>query len=134
MFVLSDWVLFGIIIFAGICISIFIGLENEGLKDGVISALICAFVTAAIMTAIGWYNTNTASGKRRVKDFHSEVNNGIKREIVITAENGREIFRYTGKIDVESNHDDNYIKFESEEGKRYIIYYGVQDTITIIEK
>ena len=134
MFVLSDWVLFGIIIIVGICISIFIGCENEGLKDGIISALICTVVTAAIMAVIGWYNTNTASGLRRVKDFHSEVNNGIKREIVITAEDGREIFRYAGKIDVESNHDDNYIKFESEEGKRYIICYGVQDTITIIEK
>ena len=39
-----------------------------------------------------------------------------------------------GKVDIESNHTDNYIKFESEEGKRYIIYYGIQDTITIIEK
>ena len=78
MFVLSDWVLFGIIIFAGICISIFIGLENEGLKDGVISALICAFVTAAIMTAIGWYNTNTASGKS--KQRHKARNSYNSRE------------------------------------------------------
>ena len=47
---------------------------------------------------------------------------------------GAEIFHYQGKVDVESDHIDNYIKFESEEGKRYLIYYGIQDTITIIEK
>lgn len=80
-----------------------------------------------------WYNTNTASGKRALKDTQSELNNGIEREIIITAEDGREIFRYRGKVDIESNHTDNYIKFESEEGLRYIIYYGIQDTITIIE-
>jgi len=81
-----------------------------------------------------WFNTSTASGIRHYKDFQSELSNGIEREIVITAEDGREIFRYEGKVDIESNHEDNYIKFESEEGKRYIIYYGIQDTIQIIEK
>lgn len=86
------------------------------------------------MVFIGWYHTNTASGVRQMKDYQSELDNGIEREIVITAEDGREIFRYDGKVDIESNHEDNYIKFESEEGKRYIIYYGIQDTITIIEK
>jgi hypothetical protein len=58
----------------------------------------------------------------------------MEREINITAEDGRQIFYYEGKFDVELNHEDNYIKFESEDGKRYIIYYGIQDTITIIEK
>ena len=86
------------------------------------------------MVGVGWYNTNTASGQRAVKDFKSNINNGIDREITITAEDGREIFHYEGKVDIESNHEDNYIKFDSEEGKRYIIYYGIQDTIKIIEK
>ena len=83
---------------------------------------------------LGWYNTHTASGIRAYKDFQSEMSNGIEREITITAEDGREIFHYEGKVDIESNHEDNYIKFESEEGKRYIIYYGIQATIQIIEK
>lgn len=83
---------------------------------------------------VRWYNTNTAAGIRYMKDYKSEISNGLDREITITAEDGREIFHYEGKVDVESNHTDNYIKFESEEGKRYLIYYGVQDTIKIIEK
>ncbi len=86
------------------------------------------------MAVIGWQHTNTASGIRAMKDYRSELSNGIDREITITAEDGREIFHYEGKVDIESNHTDNYIKFESEDGKRYIIYYGIQDTITIIEK
>lgn len=69
-----------------------------------------------------------------MKDFRSNLSNGIEREITITTEDGREVFRYQGKIDVESDHTDNYIKFESEDGKRYIIYYGIQDTVKIIEK
>ena len=102
-------------------------------------AILIPLVVALIITlinaiSIGWYNTSTASGIRAVKDWKSEVNNGINREILITAEDGREIFHYEGKVDIESNHEDNYIKFESEDGKRYIIYYGIQDTIQIIEK
>ena len=71
-----------------------------------------------------------------MKDFHSNMENGIEREITITAEDGREIFHYEGKCDIETSHanSENYILFESEEGKRYIIYYGVQDTVLIVEK
>ena len=87
-----------------------------------------------LMVGLSWYNTSTASGIRAYTDFESNMDNGIDREITITAEDGREIFHYEGKVDIESNHQDNYIKFEGEDGKRYIIYYGIQDTITIIEK
>lgn len=82
---------------------------------------------------INWYNSSTASGIRAYKDYQSNISNGIEREITITAEDGREIFHYKGKVDVESDHTDNYIKFESEEGKRYLIYYGITDTIVIKE-
>lgn len=106
----------------------------ESIKGGLITFVVCLCITLIVMASIGWYNTNTASGKRALKDNQSELTNGIDREITITAEDGREIFHYEGKVDVESDHTDNYIKFESEEGKRYLIYYGIQDTITIIEK
>lgn len=42
--------------------------------------------------------------------------------------------KVNSKVDIESNHEDNYIKFDDENGKRYIIYYGITDTIQIIEK
>ncbi len=100
----------------------------------VVNFLISIIILIVIMICIGWWHTSTAKGIRSMKDYQSEMENGIEREITITSEDGRQIFYYEGRIDIESNHKDNYIKFESEEGKRYLIYYGIQDTITIIEK
>lgn len=135
MLTLGNWLcIIGCIIF-GILVTLYIGAElDNGVAPYLITATISAIIIILMVIGIKWYNTHTASGVRAVKDFQSELSNGIEREITITAEDGREIFYYEGKVDIESDHDDNYIKFESEEGKRYIIYYGIQDTITIIEK
>lgn len=134
MFTLGNWIAFGILLLVGILVTIFIGADCYSATGWIITGLVSIIVIGVIMAIIGWYNTNTAAGIRALKDFKSNVNNGIEREIIITAEDGREIFCYDGKIDIESNHEDNYIKFDDERGKRYIIYYGIQDTITIIEK
>lgn len=134
MFTLGNWIFFILVFLVVVLISLYIGFDNDSITAGIIAALIGTIILIAIMVFVGWYNTNTASGIRAVKDYKSEISNGIDREIIITAEDGREIFYYEGKVDVESNHTDNYIKFESEEGKRYIIYYGIQDTIQIIER
>ena len=134
MFTLVNWIVFGILIVTAVLITICIGTVCDSATEWIITGLVSIIVIGVIMAVTGWYNTNTAAGKRAIKDFKSNVNNGIEREIIITAEDGREIFRYDGKIDIESNHQDNYIKFDDEHGKRYIIYYGIQDTITIIEK
>lgn len=133
MFTLGNLAFFGAVIIIGICIVVlFAAMGDDDLTRWV--SIICGIVFVIIVIATGWYNTHTATGQRALKDNKSNINNGIEREILITAEDGREIFRYEGKVDIESNHTDNYIKFESEEGKRYIIYYGIQDTIQIIEK
>lgn len=134
MFTIGQWIglVFTFIILA--LISIGIWFYNESWIAGIVSMVVSICLTVALGFVLNWYNTSTASGIRNFKDNQSNLSNGIEREITITAEDGREIFHYEGKVDVESNHTDNYIKFESEEGKRYIIYYGIQDTITIIEK
>lgn len=134
MFTMGQWVLFGVIFVLIVLGSLGMGVEAGSWQVGTIVGGILTVVLVIAMLIVGWYNSNTASGKRNMKDFHSNVNDGINREIIITAEDGREIFKYEGKVDIESNHDDNYIKFDDENGKRYIIYYGIQDTITIIEK
>ncbi len=132
MFTLGNWMFFGLMLVVGIIFTLLVC--SESIPEGIAAGVISIILIGAVMVGVGWYNTNTASGQRAVKDFKSDINNGIDREITITAEDGREIFHYEGKIDIESNHEDNYIKFDSEEGKRYIIYYGIQDTIKIIEK
>lgn len=117
---------------------IFLGLAAgigfcESVKVGLIACGAVVAVMVLIVLAILWFNNNTASGIRRMKDWRSERENGIEREIIIHAEDGRQIFYYKGKVDVELDHNDNYIKFEAEDGRRFIIVYGVQDTVEIIE-
>lgn len=133
MFTIGNYVFLGFLALTLIVISIGIGVSTDSIALGISSGIISIAIFIAAFCGISWYNTSTASGIRAYKDYQSNMNNGIEREITITAEDGREIFHYKGKIDVESDHTDNYIKFESEEGKRYLIYYGITDTIVIKE-
>ena len=104
----------------------------------VIIAVVCICIILATAAGMSWYHTKTASGIRSYKDYKSEMTNGatMYREIAITAEDGREIFHYEGHFDMErrGSGDDRYIRFEAEDGKRYTIMYGVQDTVLVIEK
>lgn len=129
---LKDIFLLAVIIIAVIIIALIV-CANFDFEPVVIIASVIIGVIIIIIAFIGinWYNTSTASGQRKVKDFKTEIENGLKREITITSEEGREIFHYIGKVDIEDNN--GYILFESEEGERYIIYYGVQDTVIIKE-
>lgn len=134
MFTFGQWIILGLIALTCLVIVFMVGCSSESLKCAIVAFIVCTILIILIGFGINWWNKSTASGIRNYKDYQSELENGIEREITITAEDGREIFHYEGKVDVESNHDDNYIKFEGENGKRYVIYYGVQDTIKIIEK
>lgn len=109
---------------------------EESTYVGIGLLIITIGICVSLIFYCNWYNTNTAQGARNLKDQKSNLGGGLEREIIITAEDGREIFHYEGKVDIETNHDGNanYILFESEEGKRYIIYYGIMDTVLIIEK
>ena len=131
---LGQWIILGLILVFVIFVAFVVGTGNCSVGVGIVTFIVGLLIDVIIMLGINWFNTNTASGIRNYKDWQSEIDNGIEREITITAEDGRTIFYYEGKVDIESNHEDNYIKFESEDGKRYIIYYGITDTILIIEK
>lgn len=133
MFTIGNWLIFGLLALIGFGVAIFFCVDDEPVI-ALIILIVTLVIVGGVMGFVAWYNTSTASGIRAVKDFQSNINNGIDREITITAEDGREIFHYEGKVDIESDHTDNYIKFESEEGKRYIIYYGIADTVLIREK
>lgn len=131
------WVTAGVLGVLGIIITIFVGYSAwEYGSNWVLRSLVCLLITAMVFGgAVGvghWYCNNTAAGVRSMKDQESNLNNGLKREIIITAEDGREIFYYEGKCDIETDHS-SYILFEDEDGYRHIIYKGVQDTIIINE-
>ena len=134
MFTIAQWVVLVFLLLIGLGISVVFLADKDTRIAGLVIVSSTIIVTILLAIFLNWYNTSTASGIRGMKDFRSNLSNGIEREITITTEDGREVFRYQGKIDVESDHTDNYIKFESEDGKRYIIYYGIQDTVKIIEK
>lgn len=132
---LGNWIAVLFFLVCVLVVAILISTLFENMGTSIMFIILC--VVVYLFVAIGglrWYNTHTASGIRSYKDFQSELSNGLEREITIYAEDGREIFHYEGRVDIESNHTDNYIKFESEDGKRYMIYYGIQDTIMIVEK
>lgn len=133
---LGNWLFVGFCVLLTLLITggILLVSDGDSWVGALITFIVVLVISVGILIGLNWYNTSTASGVRSYKDWQSELNNGIYREITITAEDGRVIFHYEGKVDIESNHEDNYIKFESEDGKRFIIYYGITDTILIIEK
>lgn len=116
-------------IFGGFAVvSAFMTLD---LKCGIIVLLVTILVLLSCFFGFRWYYSSTASGMRAVKDQQSNLNNGLNREITITAEDGREIYHYKGKCDIETQ--DRYILFEGEDGLRRTIYWGITDTIIIEE-
>lgn len=138
---LGNWIFIGVIALFVICGVFLIWLESyHPLKPTIIASLIGLIIIVGLALGLNWYNTSTASGKRSYKDFKSEINDGIYREITITNDDGKVIYDYTGKCDIEEQNntdgsaDVRKLKFENEQGKRVIIYYGITDTVKIIEK
>ena len=126
------------IVVYGLCILLFLiciaaiiaGIEADDIEiliTGAVGTLISILLTGFCI----WFFNSTAAGARMEKDFKSGLH-GLDREITITAEDGREIYHYSGKCDIETQ--DKYILFEDENGKRQTIYWGALDTIIIQEK
>lgn len=109
-------------------IGIFLSMDS---KCGFFALLVFVLVMLACIFGFKWYYNSTASGARALKDQQSNFNKGLNREITITAEDGREIYHYKGKCDIETQ--DRYILFEGEDGLRRTIYWGITDTIIIEE-
>lgn len=118
-----------ILVITGIAISIAFLVDDP--KLGIIALLVCLLVWLGALFGFKWYYNSTASGARALKDQQSNLNLGLNREITITAEDGREIYHYKGKCDIETQ--DQYILFEGEDGLRRTIYWGITDTIIIEE-
>ena len=105
-------------------------------SDYTIRNTIIAYFVGVILCiiALSWYNTNTADGARRIKDFKSELQNGLDREIIIYSEDGRKIYSYEGKFDLKVNEDSRDLEFIDNEGKKQIVIFGIKDTAIIKEK
>lgn len=128
---LGQWIFAGIIVIATIIIVGYLVYDEE-FKSAFIAFLIGLIIEALFIGFFSWYNANTAAGVRNYKDYVSNMENGLNRSVDIYAEDGRQIYHYDGKIDIEDNN--GYILFEDENHKRHIIYYGALDTVIIEEK
>ena len=128
---LGQWIFAGIIAIAVIIVVGFLMYDDE-FKGAIIALIIGIILEALFIGFLSWYNTSTAGGVRHYKDYVSNMENGLNRSVDIYAEDGRQIYHYDGKIDIEDN--DGYILFEDEDHKRHIIYYGALDTVIIEEK
>lgn len=115
----------------GLIFSAMVWYLDDNAAGGMLGILITVFVVLLLIGGGFWYCNNTASGARAIKDQQSNLNNGLMREITITAEDGRKIFHYVGKCDIETN--GNYILFEDENDLRQMIYWGITDTIIVSE-
>ena len=136
MMTIGWWIVAGVIGVIGIVVTIGVGYCAWENGDSVfLRCLVAILITAVLFggtIGVGaWYCNCTADGARAMKDQESNLNNGLHREIIVIAEDGREIFYYKGKCDIETN--GNYILFEDEEGLRQMIYWGITDTIIISE-
>ena len=126
------WIFLGVALIGGIALGAFI--IYDGNVGGGMGTILGAVILSILIACFGfWWCNNTADGARALKDQHSNFNNGLNREIVVLAPDGREIFYYKGRCDIESDHSDNYILFEDEDGLRRIVYYGITDTVLIME-
>ena len=126
------WIILGIALIGGIALGAY--LLYDGTLSGGIGTIFGAVVLSILIGCFGfWWCNNTADGARALKDQRSNFNNGLNREITVLAADGREIFHYKGRCDIESDHADNYILFEDEDGLRRMIYYGITDTVLIME-
>lgn len=126
------------IVIYGLCILLFlvgitaivVGIKTD--DTGIlIGGAVCTLISVLVTGFSIWFFDSTADGARMTKDFKSSQH-GLEQEITITAEDGREIYHYSGKCDIETQ--DKYILFEDENGKRQTIYWGALDTIIIQEK
>ena len=131
MFTIGNWILFGVVaIIGGIIVAVV--YSDNGWEMPTICTLIIAIVVVLLLIfGVGWYNTHTASGSRALKDYQSNLSNGIERTLKVIADDGYVIYEREGKFDIEV-HDD-YIVFD-ENHIRTILYRSLTSTLAIEEK
>ena len=131
MFTFGNWVLFGAVALIGIITIVLVYREYEWDITTICSIIIVIGIILILMFSVGWYNTHTASGARALKDYQSNISNGIERTLKVVADDGYILYEREGKFDIEVH--DNYIVFD-EKGIRTILYRSLTSTLIIEEK
>lgn len=85
-------------------------------------AVISIIAAGAICLFAAWWQLNTESGRRALKDQQSNLSGGIERTVSVYDINGKLIKQYAGRFDIETDRE-SYILFDDENGDRHMIYY-----------
>lgn len=72
-----------------------------------------------------------SSWERTKKDFTSEFDNGLPREIKVYDINGKVIFKDKGKFDID--HSDHKLQYVDSENRKHNIYTGDNTTVIVKE-
>lgn len=99
------------------------------LKPEVKGAALAVLAVTAVAAA-------TITGSHLTSPEHkmeSGLSKTVNRELLITAEDGREIFYYNGSSPVIIDHEKRYVIVYDEYGRQCITYYGITDTVQVGE-
>ena len=103
-----------------VCVPIF----GDGSILQKFSTVVVTIIAAvSIIGGICWWSFGTEAGKRAYKDQQSNISGGIDRTVRVFDVNGELIEIYSGKFDVETNAEANYVLFDDANGKRHMVYY-----------
>lgn len=78
-----------------------------------------------------WYVNNTESGARLIKDFQSDTQGGIRRNVKVYSMTGEKTFEDEGVFDIEQS--DYRLKYINEKGRVIIIYLGNSSSAIVEE-
>lgn len=131
----TGWIIFIIItlFIIAICISICAGLSDEEhkIRGRIITIIVAIICIAALFFGMRFYYTKTASGSRALRDNYSNLNNGLERSIKQVDDDGNVLFEFSGKCDIETDHEGGYILWDDENGVRHILYKSLTSSILI---
>ena len=130
---IGGWILIGFIFIIGIILSVMRFIDSET-GAGILFIIATLIVTLGLMFFMNWYNTNTASGARNYNTYKSEMNNGIERTIDIYNAEGELRYHFEGTVDIDDESQAYTLFFDTQDGQRMIVHYGVQDLVVIQSK
>lgn len=114
--IVTGIITFGVIV----CVPIF----GDGSVLQKIATVVFSIIAAiSIIGGICWWSFGTEAGKRAYKDQQSNIAGGIDRTVRVFDVYGELIETYSGKFDIETNAEANYVLFDDAAGKRHMIYY-----------
>lgn len=132
---IGGWILFFVVTIFIVVMEVVIccGLQGDEheVRNLIITILIGLVCVIALYLGMKLYFNNTASGQRALRDNYSNLHNGIERTIKQVDDEGHILYQYSGKCDIETDHEAGYILWDDENGTRHILYKSLTSSILI---